>query len=206
MYRYSPHTLLCRWCPPCKVLSPLLERIESDPTLIGASPSSIDLITLNGEMTPKLFQEYRVKLTSSQRFRITGWLTHCFLLDQSCTYSQSILQWKASRRISRCKRFIGFKSMVYNSAAQIASLIAIIGLLSSKNDLHTNISHKNFYQRGWARVCFLLLLLINTRISMHQRKRVSMCHERESDVTKSAGNLKNPQGKKQKATSSRKSS
>ncbi|GJJ12576.1 hypothetical protein Clacol_006819 [Clathrus columnatus] len=49
------------WCPPCKVLSPLLERVEKDPTLIGATMSSLDLITLKGELVPNLFDEHCIR-------------------------------------------------------------------------------------------------------------------------------------------------
>lgn len=49
------------WCPPCKILSPLLERVEQDPSLLDAPPSSIDLITIKGDLTPQLFEEYKIR-------------------------------------------------------------------------------------------------------------------------------------------------
>ncbi|KAF8508392.1 thioredoxin-like protein [Gautieria morchelliformis] len=47
------------WCPPCKVLSPLLERLEGDPSLIGAQ--SLDLVTIKGESVPNLALEYKIR-------------------------------------------------------------------------------------------------------------------------------------------------
>ncbi|KAF8586567.1 thioredoxin-like protein [Ramaria rubella] len=47
------------WCPPCKVLAPLLERIEGDPSLVGAQ--ALDLITLQAEKgVPNLAAKYKV--------------------------------------------------------------------------------------------------------------------------------------------------
>jgi thiol-disulfide isomerase/thioredoxin len=46
------------WCAPCKQLSPLLERIEGDPSLIGAR--ALDLVTLKAGDVPSLSAEYKV--------------------------------------------------------------------------------------------------------------------------------------------------
>jgi thioredoxin 1 len=53
------------WCPPCKVLSPLLERIERKPSLIGAK--ELDLVTLQGENVPDLAEEYKVGIRCSHQ-------------------------------------------------------------------------------------------------------------------------------------------
>ncbi|KAF8511022.1 thioredoxin-like protein [Hysterangium stoloniferum] len=49
------------WCPPCKVLTPLLHKIEGDPSLIGAPVDSLDLITIKGETVPDLAREYQIR-------------------------------------------------------------------------------------------------------------------------------------------------
>lgn len=43
------------------MLSPLLQRIEGDPSLIGAQP--LDLVTIRGEDAPNLSVEYNVSIT-----------------------------------------------------------------------------------------------------------------------------------------------
>jgi len=43
------------WCAPCKQLSPLLEKITSDPNLVDGL--ELDLVTVDTDAQPKLAQE-----------------------------------------------------------------------------------------------------------------------------------------------------
>ncbi|KDQ07240.1 hypothetical protein BOTBODRAFT_38941 [Botryobasidium botryosum FD-172 SS1] len=46
------------WCPPCKQLSPLLEKITSDPSLVEGK--DIDLMTINTDEETDLAIKYKI--------------------------------------------------------------------------------------------------------------------------------------------------
>ncbi|KZT09720.1 thioredoxin-like protein [Laetiporus sulphureus 93-53] len=48
------------WCNPCKMLSPILEKITTDPDTRTGSGKSIDLVTVDTEIEGDLAQQYKV--------------------------------------------------------------------------------------------------------------------------------------------------
>jgi len=47
------------WCPPCKVLSPVLEKITEDSSLVGGVEA--DLVTLDVDANKELARQYEVR-------------------------------------------------------------------------------------------------------------------------------------------------
>ena len=53
------------WCGPCKALSPILQKLESDADTKTGSGLPIDLITVNVDEQGELAQKYDVRSTFS---------------------------------------------------------------------------------------------------------------------------------------------
>jgi len=47
------------WCQPCKLLSPLLEKVTTDATLVGGV--EVDLLTVDTDSQIELAQEYGIR-------------------------------------------------------------------------------------------------------------------------------------------------
>ncbi|CAG7846399.1 SubName: Full=Uncharacterized protein {ECO:0000313/EMBL:CCA70583.1} [Serendipita indica DSM 11827] len=47
------------WCGPCKMLSPILERITSDTTY--SNGKEVDLVTINADEEPGLTEKFQVR-------------------------------------------------------------------------------------------------------------------------------------------------
>ncbi|KIP08908.1 hypothetical protein PHLGIDRAFT_68626, partial [Phlebiopsis gigantea 11061_1 CR5-6] len=48
------------WCGPCKMISPILERLTSDAEVKTGSGSALDLVTVDTDAQTSLAQEYKV--------------------------------------------------------------------------------------------------------------------------------------------------
>ncbi|KAG7448053.1 thioredoxin-like protein [Guyanagaster necrorhizus] len=55
--------MLCSWCQPCKVLSPILEHLTQDPATETASRQPLDLVTINTDTEEgrELSQRFKVR-------------------------------------------------------------------------------------------------------------------------------------------------
>jgi len=49
------------WCNPCRILSPILEKIVEDPSAKTGSGSSLDLVTVDTDQQVKLAQKYQIR-------------------------------------------------------------------------------------------------------------------------------------------------
>jgi len=49
------------WCNPCKLLSPILEKLTNDPTLKSGSGRSLDLVTVDTDAEFNLGLKYKVR-------------------------------------------------------------------------------------------------------------------------------------------------
>lgn len=49
-----------RWCNPCKMLSPILEKLTADEAVKTGSGKSIDLVTVDTDAEVELAQEFQV--------------------------------------------------------------------------------------------------------------------------------------------------
>ncbi|GJF00573.1 thioredoxin-like protein [Phanerochaete sordida] len=48
------------WCGPCKMLSPILEKLTDSPEVKSGSGKALDLVTVDTDQHPTLAQEYAV--------------------------------------------------------------------------------------------------------------------------------------------------
>ncbi|KZS88399.1 thioredoxin [Sistotremastrum niveocremeum HHB9708] len=63
------------WCGPCKVLSPVLEKITSDPSHTDGTP--YDLVTVDTDVEVELAQKYKIRsLPTVLAFRDGKYITH----------------------------------------------------------------------------------------------------------------------------------
>ncbi|KAG8217600.1 putative thioredoxin [Butyriboletus roseoflavus] len=49
------------WCGPCKMISPILEKLSEDPNIKTGSGRSLDLVTVDTDKEFELAQKYRVR-------------------------------------------------------------------------------------------------------------------------------------------------
>lgn len=58
IYKLIP--VLCSWCGPCKLISPILERLTSDPKVTSGGGQALDLVTVDVEAQTELAEQYQV--------------------------------------------------------------------------------------------------------------------------------------------------
>ncbi|KAH9950271.1 thioredoxin-like protein, partial [Amylocystis lapponica] len=49
------------WCNPCKMLSPVLEKLTADPSITSGSGMPLDLVTVDTDTQVELAQKYKVR-------------------------------------------------------------------------------------------------------------------------------------------------
>lgn len=55
------------WCRPCKMLSPILEKLTDNPDVKSGSGFPLDLVTIDTDTEVELAQEYNVRNTLTFR-------------------------------------------------------------------------------------------------------------------------------------------
>lgn len=53
------------WCGPCKMLSPILEKLTADPSVKSGSGRPVDLVTVDTDTETELAMKYKVVSQSS---------------------------------------------------------------------------------------------------------------------------------------------
>ncbi|KAI0086389.1 thioredoxin-like protein, partial [Irpex rosettiformis] len=49
------------WCGPCKMLSPILEKVTNEANLVTGTGKKVDLVTVDIDQQVELAQEFRVR-------------------------------------------------------------------------------------------------------------------------------------------------
>ncbi|KAI0929064.1 hypothetical protein AcW1_006113 [Taiwanofungus camphoratus] len=49
------------WCGPCKMLSPILEKLTADPSVKSGSGRPVDLVTVDTDTETELAMKYKIR-------------------------------------------------------------------------------------------------------------------------------------------------